>query len=214
GGESTRPDHDPVSTKEEISRVVPIIQALRKYIDVPISIDTYKADTARAAVDAGADIINDIWGAKKDKEMGAVAATYQVPIILMHNRDNKHYETLMGEIVDDFKKSIAIVKQAGVKGDQIILDPGIGFGKTLEDNYLVLNQLEVIRERLEYPLLLGTSRKSFITKVLDIPADDRDNATGATTCLGIQKGVHIVRVHDVKRHVELAKMMDAIVKGV
>lgn len=216
GGESTRPGHEPVSVEEEIERVVPVIEALKQHVSVPISIDTYKAKTAEAAIKAGADIINDIWGAKYDPEMANVAAAYDVPIILMHNRDNKTYSHLIEEMISDLEESVAIAKERGVKDEQIIIDPGIGivFGKTLEDNYVVLRHLEKIVQHFPYPLLLAASRKSFISKVLDIPPQARDNATGAVTCLGIQKGARIVRVHDVKRNVELAKMMDAMLKGI
>lgn len=214
GGESTRPGHKPVSVEEEITRVVPVIEALRAAgIAVPISIDTYKAETAAAALQAGADIINDVWGAKYDPEIAAVARAYDAPIILMHNRNNKSYTSIIDEMIRDLEESIAIAKQAGVDDQQIILDPGIGFGKELADNYTVMQQLDKLIAAFPYPFLLGTSRKSFISKVLDVPAVERDNATGATTCLGIVKGVKIVRVHDVKRNVELAKMMDAMLKG-
>lgn len=213
GGESVRPDHEPITEKEEIERVIPIIEALREHLSIPISIDTYKAKTAEKAIEAGADIINDIWGAKYDPEMAHVAATYEVPIIMMHNRTNKIYDSLIDDMISDLEESISIVKQAGVHDEQIVLDPGIGFGKSLEDNFIVMKHLDRFIEYFPYPFLLGTSRKSFITKVLDLEADERDNATGATTCLGIAKGVHIVRVHDVKRTVELCKMMDAMLKG-
>lgn len=213
GGESTRPDHKPVSVKEEIRRVIPVINKLKEEIEVPISIDTYKAETAAAAIEAGAEIINDIWGAKKDPNMASVAARYDVPIILMHNRDNMNYDDLIEDMMNDLQESITIAKKAGVKDEQIVIDPGIGFAKTIEDNYTVMANLERFREKLPYPLLLAASRKRFITKVLDIPPQERDNATGATTCLGIVKGANIVRVHDVKRNVELAKMMDAMLKG-
>lgn len=214
GGESTRPDHDPITVEEELNRVLPVIKRLREEIHLPISIDTYKAETAAKAIEAGADIINDIWGAKKDPDMAKVAAEYDVPIILMHNRDNMNYNDLINDMIADLKESISIVKEAGVKDEQIIIDPGIGFAKTIEHNYIVMNRLDEIQKKLNYPLLLATSRKRFITKVLDIPPQERDNATGATTCLGIVKGANIVRVHDVKRNVELAKMMDAMLKGV
>ncbi|HLR72334.1 MAG TPA: dihydropteroate synthase [Pseudogracilibacillus sp.] len=214
GGESTRPDHDPVSVEEEINRVVPVIEALKREISIPISIDTYKAKTAKQALDAGAEIINDVWGAKKDPEMANVAAEYEAPIILMHNRMNKLYENIIEEMIEDLQESVDIVKAAGVEDKQIIIDPGIGFAKELEDNFFVMKHLDKITTHFSYPLLLATSRKSFIRTILDIPARERDNATGATTCLGIMKGARIVRVHDVKRHVELAKMTDAMVKGV
>lgn len=214
GGESTRPDHEPISVEEEMNRVVPVIEALKKEIQIPISIDTYKAKTAEKAIEAGAEIINDIWGAKRDPDMASIAAKYEVPIILMHNRDNKLYHSLIDEMIQDLQESIDIVKRAGVKDKNIIIDPGIGFGKELADNYLVMKHLDVITRKLPYPLLLATSRKSFISKVLQVPPEERDNATGATTCLGIAKGAHLVRVHDVKRTVELVKMMDAMLKGV
>jgi|SRR5699024_7130633 len=213
GGESTRPDHKPVSEQEEIERVVPVIKALVEKIDVPISIDTYKAKTAEAAVKAGASIINDIWGAKKEPQIASIAAQYNVPIILMHNRENKEYNHLINDMIVDLEESIHIAQEHGVKEDMIWIDPGIGFAKTLEDNYLVMQQLDTIIEKLPYPLLLGTSRKSFITKVLQLEASERDNATGATTVFGLMKGARIVRVHDVKRTVELVKMTEAMMKG-
>lgn len=213
GGESTRPDHAPVSEKEEIARVVPIIEALKERLSIPISIDTYKAKTAEAAIRAGAEIINDVWGAKKEPQIAEVAAKYDVPIILMHNRTNKQYDDIIADMIVDIEESIAIAKQAGVKEEHIILDPGIGFAKELPDNFYVLRHLDQLTQAFPYPFLLGTSRKSFIQTVLDIPAEKRDNATGATTCMGMVKGVHIVRVHDVPRHVELVTMMEAMLKG-
>lgn len=213
GGESTRPKHDSISMQEELNRVLPIIQAVKQAVNIPISIDTYKAEVASQAIEAGADMINDIWGAQKDSEMAGVVAKHGVPIILMHNRTNKNYKNLIKDMKHDLQKNIDIVLDAGVTHEQIILDPGVGFAKTMEDNYTVMRHLEAF-VGLGYPLLLGTSRKSFIQKVLDLPAEDRDTATGATTCLGITKGAHIVRVHNVQLHVELAKMTDAMLKGV
>ncbi|HZW68848.1 MAG TPA: dihydropteroate synthase [Pseudogracilibacillus sp.] len=213
GGESTRPNHEPVTVEEEIARVIPVIEALEKRLSIPISIDSYKAETAEAAIKAGASIINDIWGAKHDPNIAHVAAKYDVPIILMHNRMNKQYDSLIDDMIVDLEASIKIAKDAGVPDGNIILDPGIGFALELEDNYLVMQELERFTKHFPYPFLLATSRKSFISKVLPNEAEERDNATGATTCFGITKGVHIVRVHDVKRTVELTKMMDAMVKG-
>lgn len=212
GGESARPSHKPIKSKEEIKRVVPVIEAVRERVNVPLSIDTYKSETAEHAIRAGASIINDIWGAKKDPQITQVAAKYDVPIILMHNRTNKTYNSLIDDMVTDLQASISIAKNNGVPKRNIIIDPGIGFAKEQIDNYVVMQNLEVF-SNLGYPLLLATSRKSFIEKVLDIPAEKRDNATGATTCLGIVKGAHIVRVHDVSRTIELTKMMDAMLKG-
>lgn len=212
GGESTRPNHRPVSVEEEIDRIVPAIKAVKEAVRIPISIDTYKAETARAAVKVGADIINDVWGAKREPEIANVAADYDVPIILMHNRANKNYASLIDDMKSDLLESIEIALKAGVKKENIILDPGIGFAKTQEDNLAAMNQLEVF-VGMDYPVLLGTSRKSFIGHILDVPPEERDNGTGATTCIGIQKGVQIVRVHDVQRNIELAKMMDAMKAG-
>lgn len=212
GGESTRPNHKPVSLQEEIDRVVPIIQAISRKVTVPISIDTYKAETAKQAIQAGADIINDIWGAKKDPEIADVAAETGAPIILMHNRDNQNYKSLLEDMQRDLEESIEIAKKAGVRDEQIILDPGIGFAKSMQDNFVVMNHLERFTT-LGYPLLLGTSRKSFIGTVLDVPAHERDNGTGATTCLGIAKGASIVRVHHVQLNKEMAMMMDAMLRA-
>ncbi|HSH24551.1 MAG TPA: dihydropteroate synthase [Massilibacterium sp.] len=210
GGESTRPGHAPVSLEEELNRVIPIIKAIRKEIpNIPISIDTYKAEVAKQAVEAGADIINDIWGAKKERKIADVAATYKVPIILMHNRDNTNYHHLMSDVVSDIRESITIAKQAGVPDEHIILDPGIGFAKTYEQNLEVMRHLDTFTA-LGYPVLLGTSRKSMIGHTLDLPATERMEGTGATVCLGIEKGCQIMRVHDVKEMSRMAKMMDAM----
>ncbi|WP_047986239.1 dihydropteroate synthase [Ornithinibacillus californiensis] len=212
GGESTRPDHDPVSLEEELSRVIPIIKALKEHISIPISIDTYKAETARQAVEAGADIINDVWGAKREPEIASVAAENNVPIILMHNRTNENYTSLLEDMHRDLEESIEIARKAGVPKENIIIDPGIGFAKSAEDNLLVMNQLEKLTN-MGYPLLLATSRKRMIGNVLNVPPAERDIGTGATTCLGIVKGAQLVRVHNVKVTVELAKMMDAMLRA-
>ncbi|MFZ3579253.1 dihydropteroate synthase [Virgibacillus sp. DJP39] len=212
GGESTRPNHQPVSIEEEINRIVPVIEAIKGAVNIPISIDTYKAETARRAIQAGATIINDVWGAKKDPEIAKVAAEYDVPIILMHNRTNKNYQSLIDDLKDDLLESVDIALRAGVKKTNIILDPGVGFAKTATDNLVVMNHLEDI-VAMGFSVLLGASRKSFIGHILDVPPIERDNGTGATTCIAVQKGVQIVRVHDVRRNVELAKMMDAMLAG-
>lgn len=213
GGESTRPDHKPITAEEEMRRVLPIIEALRERLTVPISIDTYKAKTAKAALEAGADMINDIWGATYDPEMANVAADYNVPIILMHNRTSKEYNSIIDDMIADLERSINLAKKSGVRDEQIVLDPGIGFGKHLRDNFVVMQHLDRLTSHFDYPFLLATSRKSFINEIIPSEPEERDNATGATTCLGITKGVQIVRVHDVKRTVELTKMMDAMTKG-
>ncbi|GGI18435.1 dihydropteroate synthase [Gottfriedia solisilvae] len=211
GGESTRPGAAVVSEEEEIKRVVPIIKALSNEIDVPISIDTYKSEVAKQAVEAGATIINDVWGAKKDPRIAEVAASYNVPICLMHNRTSENYYSLMSDLICDLVESIQIAKRAGVKDEMIILDPGIGFAKTAKQNLEVMNQLEQIKS-LDYPVLLGTSKKRFIGQVLGTEVDERLEGTGATVCLGITKGCEIVRVHDVLPISRMAKMMDAMLQ--
>ncbi|MFD2923476.1 dihydropteroate synthase [Halobacillus naozhouensis] len=210
GGESTRPGHVPVTEEEEIARVVPVIKALREKLSIPVSIDTYKAEVAKHAVEAGASIINDVWGAKHECAIAQVAADYDVPIILMHNRKDKNYQSLIEDMKADLTESIDIAKRAGVKEEHIILDPGVGFAKTPEDNLLVMRNLHQF-VALGYPVLLGTSRKSFIGHTLDLPEEERMEGTGATVCFGISQGVQIVRVHDVEPIVRMTKMMDAMV---
>lgn len=211
GGESTRPGFEPVPLEIELERVIPVIRAIRQVSDIPISIDTYKAETARQALEAGADIINDIWGAKADKDMAAVAAGYQAPIVLMHNRQDRNYRDLIADILDDLQESIDLVKKAGLSDDCIIVDPGIGFAKNYEENLHVLGRLEVF-QRWGYPVLLGTSRKGFIGQTLHTTVDDRVEGTGATICLGITKGCRMIRVHDIKPMARMAKMMDTMLK--
>ena len=212
GGESTRPGAEYVTEEEEIKRVVPIIKAIKEQLDVIISIDTYKSKTAEEAVKAGADIINDIWGAKYDKNIAKVAALYNVPIILMHNRQPKPYENLMKDVVADLQESIDIAIEAGVKKENIILDPGIGFAKTYEENLIVMNNCEIIKE-MGYPILLGTSRKSMIGLTLNLPVNERVEGTLATTVMGIMKGLEFVRVHDVLENKRVAVMTDAILRA-
>lgn len=209
GGESTRPGFTVVDVEDEINRVVPVIKAIKENFDIPISIDTYKAATAEAAIKAGADIINDIWGFKKDKDMAKVAAKYNVPCILMHNREDKPYENLMNDVIMDLIESIDIAIEAGVDRKNIILDPGIGFAKTYEENLAVMNNLERIKA-LGFPVLLGTSRKSMIGIALDLPVDQRVEGTVATTVIGIMKGCEFVRVHDVLENKRAAVMTDKI----
>lgn len=214
GGESTRPGFIKVSAEEEIERVIPIIRAVSEAVNVPISIDTYKAEVAKEAIQAGAHIINDIWGAKADEDMPKVAAELQVPIVLMHNRINQDYSVFYRDVVNDLFESISLVKYAGVKDENIILDPGIGFAKDLTYNLEMMRDLDKLVS-LGYPVLLGTSRKSMIGGVLDLPVEERMEGTGATVCYGIQKGCQIMRIHDVKEMARMAKMMDALVgKGV
>jgi dihydropteroate synthase len=210
GGESTRPGAIYVSEEEEIERVVPIIKAIKKELDVLISIDTYKSKTAEEAIKAGADIINDVWGFKKDSNMAKVAAEYNVPCILMHNREPKPYNNLMKEVLDDLIESINIAIDAGIRRENIILDPGIGFAKTYEENLIVMDNLERI-VALGYPVLLATSRKSMIGLALDLPVNERVEGTVATTVIGIMKGCKIVRVHDVFENKRACVMTDKII---
>jgi dihydropteroate synthase len=209
GGESTRPGHVPVSEEEELRRVIPIIKALREKLDTPISIDTYKAEVAKQAVAAGADIINDIWGAKKDPNMAKVAAEAGVPIILMHNRENLDYQDFLPDVIKEIQESVELVKKAGVNDGNIILDPGIGFAKTHEQNLQLLREMDKFCS-LGYPVLLGTSRKRVVGLTLDLPTDQRVEGTGATCCLGIERGCQIMRVHDVLEISRMARMMDAM----
>src|SRR5690625_2186387 len=213
GDISTRPDHDPVSQAEEINRVVPMIEAVKKEVNIPISIDTYKSETAKQAIEAGAEIINDVWGAKREPEIAKVAAVYNVPIILMHNRTNMDYTDFIEDMKKDLQESIDIALSAGVPRENIILDPGIGFAKTMEHNLIAMNHLEAFHT-FELPLLLGTSRKRFVGSILDIVTrEDRDIGTGATSCLGVYKGVQIVRGHNVRMTVQLTKMMDGMLQA-
>jgi len=209
GGESTRPGFAKVSVEEEIKRVVPMIQAVSKEVKLPISIDTYKAEVAKQAIEAGAHIINDIWGAKADEQMAPVAAQYDVPIVLMHNRHDRNYRFFMRDVINDLFESIAIAKNAGVRDENIILDPGIGFARDYHENVLTMQNLDKL-VMLGYPVLLGTSRKSFIGQALNLPVDERMEGTGATVCYGIQKGCQIIRVHDIKEMSRMAKMMDVL----
>ena len=209
GGESTRPGFEVVGVEDEINRVVPVIKAIKEKFDIPVSIDTYKAKTAEAAIKAGADIINDIWGFKKDKEMAAVAAKYDVPCILMHNREDKPYQNLMQDVKSDLEESIKIAIDAGVKEENIILDPGIGFAKTYEENLIVMKNLKEIRD-MGYPVLLGTSRKSMIGNTLNLPVDQRVEGTLVTTVMGIMAGCEFIRVHDILENKRACVMTDKI----
>ena len=209
GGESTRPGADFVSADEELSRVIPVIQAVSQEVEVPISIDTYKAEVAKQAVQAGAHIINDVWGGKMDPAMPKIVADLNVPYIIMHNRKEKTYASFMRDAINDLYESIQLAKNAGVRDEHIILDPGIGFAKDLTLNIEMMQNLDTI-VALGYPVLLGTSRKSMIGAILDLPPSERMEGTGATVCYGIQKGCQIMRVHDVKEIARMAKMMDAL----
>jgi dihydropteroate synthase len=210
GGESTRPGHDPVSTEEELRRILPVIRAVREAVKLPVSVDTYKADTARQALEAGAHIINDIWGFKRDPQMAAVAADYGCPIILMHNREQRDYTDFVPDVLNDLRASLSRARSAGVAEQDIWLDPGIGFAKDYEENVELMGRLEEV-VGLGYPVLLGTSRKGFIRRTLDVPVENSVEGTAATVALGIAQGCQIVRVHDVKQIKRVAAMTDAIV---
>jgi len=213
GGESTRPGHATVDAAEEIGRVVPIVAAVRAALpDTPLSIDTTKVVVAEAAVAAGADLLNDIWGVGTDPSLAELAASAGLPMVVMHNREQPHYDHLMAEVVDDLRTAVERAERLGVPPTGLIVDPGIGFGKTAPQNVEVLRELASLRD-LGRPVLLGTSRKSTLGKILDLPPDERLEATIATTALGIAAGVDIVRVHDVRPNVRAARVSDAIVRG-
>jgi len=211
GGESTRPGHEVISDEDEIIRIIPIIKAIKERFDIPVSIDTYKGKVAEAALEAGADLVNDVWGFKHDPYIAEVTARYGAPCCLMHNRHDKDYKNLIEDIIADLKESVDIALKAGVKPENIILDPGIGFAKTVEQNLETINSLEKIKA-MGYALLLGTSRKSTIGAVLDLPVDQRVEGTVATSVIGIMKGCDFVRVHDVLENKRACKMTDAIVR--
>lgn len=214
GGESTRPGgYTLLSDEEEISRVVPAIEKVKENFDIPVSIDTYKSKVAQAAIEAGADLVNDIWGLKYDKDMAGVIAKYDVPCCLMHNRnlETTPYNNFLTDVLNDLQECVNIAHKAGISDDRIILDPGVGFGKDLEMNLQIMNNLELLK-LLGYPVLLGTSRKSMIGLTLDLPADDRVEGTVATSVIGVMKGCSIIRVHDVKENKRAVKMTEAILK--
>lgn len=210
GGESTRPGYVRISDEEEIARIVPVIKALVKEVNAVISVDTYKSSVAQAAIAAGAHIINDIWGAKLDPLIANVAAELNVPIILMHNREEKQYNNYFEDFLGDIQESINIVKAAGVPDQHIILDPGIGFVKNLQQSIETMQRLDEL-VALGYPVLLATSRKRLIGTVLNLPINERVEGTAATCAYGVMKGCHIVRVHDVKEVARTVKMIDALV---
>ncbi|MNW32697.1 Dihydropteroate synthase [compost metagenome] len=210
GGESTRPGHDPVGLEEELSRVMPVIELLRREAPhIPLSVDTYKAEVAKQALRAGAHIINDVWGLKADSGMASVAAEAGCPVIIMHNRHDRDYTDLIRDMEADLQESIKLAEAAGVQHEQIILDPGIGFAKNHDENLQAMASLHRLGE-MGYPLLLGTSRKRFIRTVLDLPADDVVEGTAATVAFGIAQGCQIVRVHDVAKIARTVRMSDAM----
>ena len=209
GGESTRPGYTMISDEEEIARVVPVIEMIKSEFDIPVSIDTYKSHVAKAALEAGADLVNDIWGLKYDEKMAGVIAKKNVACCLMHNRKTADYVDFMANVCRDLEETIAIAKKAGIPDENIMLDPGVGFAKSYENNLEVINRLEEL-QNLGYPVLLGTSRKSVIALTLDLPADERVEGTLATTVMGVMKGAAFVRVHDIKENYRAIKMTEAI----
>ncbi|MFZ5969374.1 MAG: dihydropteroate synthase [Bacillota bacterium] len=213
GGESTRPGSAEVNAEEELTRVLPVVKRLMEEVDVPISVDTYKAEAAEEVLKLGVHMINDVWGLQRDERMASVVAKYDIPVVVMHNQIGTEYKTdIMEEIGRFLKQSAQIALDAGVKKENIILDPGIGFGKTPEQNIHVMSRLEELNV-LGYPILLGTSRKSMIGKILDLPPKERVEGTISTSVIGVMKGMDILRVHDVKENIRAVKVADAIVRG-
>lgn len=211
GGESTRPGYTLLSENEEIERVVPIIEALKQRFDIPLSLDTYKSEVAKAGILAGIDLINDIWGLKYDKHMAQLIAESKTACCLMHNRKEIDYTDYFEDFKEDMKETVLLAKQAGIERDKIILDPGVGFSKTLENNLQIINHLEILIE-MGYPVLLGTSRKSVIGQTLSLPVDQRLEGTLVTTVFGVLKGCAFVRVHDVEENIRAIEMTRALME--
>jgi dihydropteroate synthase len=212
GGESTRPETwagPGLSLEDELARVIPVVTRVASTVGVPVSIDTYKSEVAKRAVAAGAELVNDVWGLRRDPQMAATVAAAGVPVVLMHNKPGGGYRDLIGEISESLRESAELALAAGVPHDRIIVDPGIGFGKTREENLEIIRRLPELRG-LGFPLLIGPSRKSFIGKTLDLPAGERLEGTAAAVALSIAGGADIVRVHDVNAMVRVARMADAI----
>ena len=214
GGESTRPGYTKISDDEEISRIAPIVEAVKKRFDIPVSLDTYKYKVAKAGIEAGADLINDIWGLKYDNgEMASLIAESKLPCCLIHNRDNTDYNHFMDDMTADMRETLDIAEKAGIQKNKIIIDPGVGFAKTYENNLESIDRLDVFKRNLGFPVLLGASRKSVIGLTLDLPASDRLEGTLAITAAGVMKGASFIRVHDVKENARVVKMIQTIMKG-
>jgi hypothetical protein len=211
GGESTRPGHVQISAQEEIERVVPMIELVKKQFDIPVSVDSYKGEVVEAALKAGADLVNDIWGFLYDKRVAELTAAYDVPCCLMHNRHEAVYQDFWTDFLSDMKHCLEAAKQAGVKEENIILDPGIGFAKSPEQNLALIHHLDRLKA-LGFPVLLGTSRKSTLGYVLDLPVDQRVEATLTTTVFGVQQGASFIRVHDVKENLRAMRMTQGILR--
>ncbi len=211
GGESTRPGYEQISEEEEIARVVPVIEALKSRFDIPLSLDTYKSKVAAAGISGGVDLINDIWGLKADPQMARVIAQGKVVTCLMHNRREAVYQEFLPDVITDLKESIELATAAGIAKGKIILDPGVGFAKSLEENLQVINHLDCLKQ-LGLPMLLGTSRKSVIGRVLDEPVSEREEGTQVTTVIGMMRGASIFRVHNVKGNKRALQMAQAILE--
>ncbi|MCM1253856.1 MAG: dihydropteroate synthase [Clostridium sp.] len=212
GGESTRPGYEMIPESEEIERVVPVIEKVKSRFDIPISLDTYKSQVAQAGIDAGADMINDVSGLKYDGNLAKVIADADIPCCLVHSRKEAGYTNFMQDVLADLSDTAQLAYQAGIEGEKIMIDPGIGFGKTYENNLEIINKMEILHS-FGYPLLLGASRKSVIGTALDLPPAERVEGTLATTVFGVMKGVMFVRVHDVKENVRIIRMTEAIMQG-
>ena len=211
GGESTRPGHQQISEEEETQRTAPIVELIKSRFDIPVSVDTYKANVAKACLNAGADLVNDVWGLKYDSRMAKLIKDYGASCCLMHNRKKPVYEDFLADFMDDMRECLRIAKEAQIADDKIILDPGVGFGKTYEMNLAIIRQVGRMRE-LGYPILLGTSRKSVIGLTLDLPAGQREEGTIATTVYGMLNGCSFVRVHDVAANRRAIRMTEAILR--
>ncbi len=212
GGESTRPDFTPISIEEELGRVLPVIERLANELPAPVSVDTYKSAVARDAVAAGARMINDVWGLKRDPEIAQVAADSGIPLVITQNQRDASFHHFFPELVADLERSLQLALKAGVEWSNIIVDPGVGFGKTVEQNLEIVRRLSELKS-LGRPILLGTSRKSFIGLVLDLPVDQRLEGTAASIAIGIANGADMVRVHDIGQMVRVVRMSDAIIRG-
>lgn len=211
GGESTRPGHIRISDQEETERIAPVIEALKREFDIPVSTDTYKSKVARSALNAGADLINDIWGLKYDPDMAGVIAESKAACCLMHNRREAVYDNYLSDVCSDMGECLQLADAAGIGRDRIILDPGVGFGKTLEMNLEIISRMDILH-KFGLPLLLGTSRKSVIGLTLDLPPQEREEGTLVTTVWAVRKGCAFVRVHDVKKNKRAVQMAEALMK--
>ncbi len=212
GGESTRPNAAPVSDDEELRRVIPVIERLAREVSLPLSVDTYKVDVARRALSAGAGMINDIWGLQRDPRLAELAAEWKAPLIMMSNQRGRDCRDIIPEVISALRAGVNLALERGVPRENIIVDPGVGFGKTLEQNLEIVCRLDELK-CLERPILVGTSRKSMIGLVLDLPPEQRIEGTAATVAISIAKGADIVRMHDVGRMARVCRMSDAIIRG-